>query len=76
MERGFAWLDTSVVESTVEAATFVCTIKQRQGLKIACPEEIAYRSGWIDRARLLAIAGEHKNNADGEYLARLAAEPL
>ena len=65
-----------MVESTVEAVTFVRTIEQRQGLKIAYPDEITYRSGWIDWARLLAIAGEHKNNADSEYLARLAAEPL
>ena len=74
MERGYAWLDTGTVEAIVEASTFVRTIEQRQGLRIACPEEIAYRSGWIDRARLLALAAEHKNTAYGTYLERLARE--
>ena len=74
MERGYAWLDTGTVEAIVEASTFVRTIEQRQGLKIACPEEIGYRSGWIDRARLLALAVEHRGNAYGAYLERLARE--
>ncbi len=74
MERGYAWLDTGTVEAIVEASTFVRTIEQRQGLRIACPEEIAYRSGWIDRARLLALAAEHPSNAYGAYLERLARE--
>ena len=74
MERGYAWLDTGTVEAIVEASTFVRTIEQRQGLRIACPEEIAYRSGWIDRARLLALAAEHRGNAYGAYLERLARE--
>ena len=74
MERGYAWLDTGTVEAIVEASTFVRTIEQRQGLRIACPEEIAYRSGWIDRARLLALAAEHRGNVYGTYLERLARE--
>jgi glucose-1-phosphate thymidylyltransferase len=74
MERGFAWLDSGTVEAIVEASTFVRTIEQRQGLRIACPEEIAYRQEWIDRRQLLALADEYANNAYGEYLQRLARE--
>jgi len=71
LSRGFAWLDTGTYDSLLEAATFVETIEKRQGLKIACVEEIAYRMGFIDREELSAIAKKLKNNGYGQYLARL-----
>ncbi|MCI5983346.1 MAG: glucose-1-phosphate thymidylyltransferase RfbA, partial [Bacteroidales bacterium] len=60
--RGFAWLDTGTHESLSEASTFIEVIEKRQGLKVACIEEVAYNNGWIDRAQLLAIAQTMKNN--------------
>ncbi|WP_428407770.1 glucose-1-phosphate thymidylyltransferase RfbA [Hyphococcus sp.] len=72
--RGFAWLDTGTHESLLEAAHFVQTIETRQGLKVSCPEEIAYRSGFIDRAQLKALAEPLKKNQYGQYLLRLASE--
>ena len=68
MGRGTAWLDTGTHESLLEAAHFIETIERRQGLKIACPEEIAYRMGYIDAAQLQALAEPMKRNAYGEYL--------
>lgn len=70
--RGFAWLDTGTHESLSEASTFIEVIEKRQGLKVACIEEVAYNNGWIDRAQLLAIAQTMKNNQYGQYLLRLA----
>ncbi len=68
MARGIAWLDTGTPQSLLEASTFVATIEHRQGLKIACLEEIAYRTGAIDRARLAALAEELAQCAYGAYL--------
>ncbi len=72
--RGFAWLDTGTHESLLEAAHFVQTIETRQGLKISCPEEIAYRSGFVDRAQLKALAEPLRKNQYGQYLLRLAGD--
>jgi len=69
--RGYAWLDTGTHESLQQASSFIETIEQRQGLKIACPEEIAYLRGWIDRAQVLELAKSLQNNGYGEYLVRM-----
>jgi len=71
MGRGFAWLDTGTFESLIDAAFFVQTLEQRQGMKIACPEEIAYRMGYIDRTRLLELAHSLVKSGYGDYLAGL-----
>ena len=68
MGRGTAWLDTGTHESLLEAAHFIETIERRQGLKIACPEEIAYRMGYIDAAQLERLADPMKQNSYGRYL--------
>lgn len=69
--RGFAWLDTGTHDSLSEASTFVEVIEKRQGLKVACLEEIAYRKGWIDRKRLQVLAEPMKKNQYGQYLLKL-----
>ncbi len=74
--RGLAWLDTGNPAALLQAANFVQTIEERQGFKIACIEEIAYRQGWIDRDALLAHAASFKGNEYGEYLERLATETV
>lgn len=72
--RGFAWLDTGTHDSLSEASTFVEVIEKRQGLKIACLEEIAYSQGWIDSAKLKEVAAPMAKNQYGQYLLRLVKE--
>jgi glucose-1-phosphate thymidylyltransferase len=74
MGRGFAWLDTGTFASLINAATFVQTLEERQGMKIACPEEIAYRSGFIGRSQLVALAAPLQKSGYGEYLQRIAED--
>ena len=74
MGRGFAWLDTGTHDSLIEAANFIEVIERRQGLKISCPEEIAYRLGWIDTGELEAQAAKLKKSEYGKYLYRLLDE--
>jgi glucose-1-phosphate thymidylyltransferase len=76
MGRGFAWLDTGTHEALLEAAHFIETIERRQGLKIACPEEIAYRMGFIDAAQLEALAQPLDKSGYGEYLRRVLKERI
>ncbi|MCP9758447.1 glucose-1-phosphate thymidylyltransferase [Aquitalea sp. S1-19] len=73
MGRGYAWLDTGTHESMLEASQFIATVETRQGLKVACPEEIAYNAGWIDAAQVEKLAAPLKKNAYGQYLLRLLA---
>jgi glucose-1-phosphate thymidylyltransferase len=73
MGRGYAWLDTGTHDSLLEASQFIATLEKRQGLKVACPEEIAFRAGWIDRAQLEALAQPLARNGYGQYLQRVAA---
>jgi glucose-1-phosphate thymidylyltransferase len=72
--RGIAWLDTGTHESLHQASSFIQTIQDRQGLKVACLEEIAFRNGWIDRAELEEIGHAMKKNSYGDYLLQLASE--
>jgi glucose-1-phosphate thymidylyltransferase len=74
MGRGYAWLDTGTHASLLQAAQFVQTIEERQGMKIACPEEIAWRAGWIDDEALLRLAAPLKKSGYGLYLAALVGE--
>lgn len=74
MGRGYAWLDTGTHDSLAEATNFISTIEKRQGIKIACPEEIAYQHGWIDADQVLKLAEPIKKNGYGQYLISLVKE--
>ncbi len=76
LSRGMAWLDTGTHQSLLQASNFIHTIEERQGLKIACLEEIAYKKGFIDKDKLLYSAGLLKNNQYGDYLRKIADEPV
>jgi glucose-1-phosphate thymidylyltransferase len=76
MRRGMAWLDTGTHDSLVEAGQFIATIQHRQGLKVACPEEIAFRKGYIDAGQLEALAEPLKKSSYGQYLLRLLTDRL
>jgi glucose-1-phosphate thymidylyltransferase len=74
MGRGYAWLDTGTHDSLLEAGQFIATLEKRQGLKVACPEEIAFRSKWIDAAKLESLARPLAKNGYGQYLLQLLRE--
>lgn len=76
MGRGMAWLDTGTYESLLQAANFIATLEQRQGLKASCIEEIAYKRGFITREQLIAVATPVKNSQYGKYLLRIANEEI
>ena len=72
MGRGYAWLDTGTHDSLLEASQFVQILEKRQGVKISCIEEIAYRMGYIDKTQRLKLAGEMENSSYGNYLMKIA----
>lgn len=74
MGRGFAWLDTGTHDTLLEASQFIATLEKRQGLKVSCPEEIAFRNGWINREQLTKLAAGIAKSGYGSYLLRLAAD--
>ncbi len=76
MGRGYAWLDTGTHDSLLDAAGFIATLQKRQGLMVACPEEIAYRQGWITAEHLLKLARPLKKNAYGQYLEKMLSEKI
>lgn len=74
MGRGFAWLDTGTHDSLLDAAGFIATLQKRQGLMVACPEEIAYRQGWISAEAVLKVASQLSKNSYGQYLSKILKE--
>jgi glucose-1-phosphate thymidylyltransferase len=74
--RGFAWLDTGTHDSLLQASNFIATIEQRQGLKVSCIEEIAFKKGFISREQLIELAEPLSKNQYGEYLMRLADKQI
>jgi glucose-1-phosphate thymidylyltransferase len=76
MGRGYAWLDTGTHDSLIDAATFIATLQKRQGLVVACPEEIAFRQNWIGAEQLEQLAAPLAKNAYGKYLLKLLSDPI
>ena len=76
MGRGYAWLDTGTHDSLLEAGSYIATIEKRQGLKVACIEEIAFKLGYIDASQIRTAAKSLKNNGYGDYLLKLVKEGL
>jgi len=76
MGRGYAWLDTGTHDSLLEAGQFIATLEKRQGLKVACPEELAFRSGWISAAQLEALAAPMLKNSYGQYLMQVLRDQV
>lgn len=76
MGRGYAWLDTGTHDSLLDAAGFIATLQKRQGLMVACPEEIAYRKGWINAEHVLKLAAQLKKNAYCQYLEKMVNEKI
>ena len=76
MGRGYAWLDTGTHDSLLEASQFIATLEKRQGLKVACPEEVAFRRGWIDAAQIEALAAPMLKNGYGKYLQSLLTDKV
>ena len=76
MGRGYAWLDTGTHDSLLEASQFIATLEKRQGLKVACPEEVAFRRGWIDAALIEALAAPMLKNGYGKYLQSLLTDKV
>jgi glucose-1-phosphate thymidylyltransferase len=76
MGRGYAWLDTGTHDSLMEAGQFIATLEKRQGLKVACPEEVAFRSGWIDAAALDKLAQPMLKNGYGAYLQKILRDAV
>ena len=74
MQRGYAWLDTGTHDSLLDASQFIATLERRQGLKVACPEEIAYRQGWIDAEQVVRLAQPLIKNGYGQYLLQILKE--
>lgn len=76
VERGYAWLDTGTYDSLLEASGYIATIERRQGLKVACPEEVAYRQCWTGSEQLAKLAAPFTKNGYGQYLQRVLRDTI